>query len=249
MRKLVSMLLILSMLLTLPTMSFADSSNGFAVYSEKTALPNDSTAYEDNKCPDNFNVGVVTNTNPGKFMDIIPYGSDPGEGAYQLFTTARYSSGMTYDIGPMESKSAFTLLNNVWTIGSSFVKTSQSVVLGVASVGYNELQGDIVVSSPSSAKVSKSYSNIYKKGQVYKNQVWKDYVTTHYQETFTHEYGSYASKSGYTRTKTIDRTGEYGYSPVNIEYTTHYHQNSWIQSNALSRYSTNGTPIEEYVVN
>ena len=58
----------------------------------------------------------------------------------------------------------------------------------------------IIQTTPGSAQVSKSYSSFYYFGMVYTNGSWKTKVTTHYRETNTHEYGSYASTTGYTRT-------------------------------------------------
>jgi|LGVF01.1.fsa_nt_gb hypothetical protein len=200
-------------------------------------MPDDSSAYEDNKYKEDDNIEGL----------IMPLSDDPGEGAVLVERTGRVASGITYELGPKEEKSEYRLLSHVWTIGSSFVKTSQSVVIGVAEVVFSELEDDIIVTMPAAAQVSKSYSNIYNMGKVHENGNWKDYVLTHYRETFTHEYGSYASTFGYTKTYIYDYTGENGYNPVETKYTEHYYNNTWIADKALYQYSNGHSRYDEYV--
>ena len=151
MKKIVILILMVTIIMSLGISSFASESNGYARYSEDTSMPDDSSAYEDNKYQRDATTDVL----------IVPMSEIPGEGAVMVEKTERQSSGITYDLGPKEEKSEYRLLSHAWTIGSSFLKTSQSVVIGVAEVAFSELESDIVVTMPSAAQVSKSYSNIY----------------------------------------------------------------------------------------
>ena len=84
---------------------------------------NDKEAYNDNK----FNE-IEQN------QSITPLYVPIDEGTISVEKSARTATGVTYQIAPKEVKSQFKLLSYVWKIGSSFLKTSQSVVIGVADI-------------------------------------------------------------------------------------------------------------------
>lgn len=171
----------------------------------------------------------------------VPLGEDPGVGATRV-VVSRWSSGYTYQ-DDEKSGIASAIWNIALTILSYFTTTAGQIMLDVA-----QLFGDGVnTSQGATTRLYHSFSYPDKLAQVWTaNRVWQTYFTSSTREWYRHEFASYTTTAGFTRTGTRDYTPEQGASPYRIEYATHYFDDTWLQNEAWYRWYYNMAPGYEY---
>lgn len=183
-------------------------------------------------------------------LNDVNYAIPIPDGTVDIVTTSAWTSGTVYEDSSLSNAILSAIKDSVLTIVSYFTATVINVVKDVATIAYGLLPTDIKLTSPGAAKLSHSYSYVDKLGKVYNESTnqWIMKVDIQKRQWFRHEWASFATTEGYTRTGTVDYTADRGYSPIQEDKKYGYDDNSYISAEASYRYNTNQAPLRSTFV-
>lgn len=174
---------------------------------------------------------------------ITPYAIVPEDGATKII---HYTySGLGVIDTPDDSISG--ILQTIKDIGMEvagvFVSTVQGVVLGATDL----LISQIAFDKYTTAKTFKSYRYAGKEVQVYTGSSWRKYYDARARETYKHYFATFVTKDNFTRTDTEDYTADKGYSPVKVEPSKNFNNESELRYRAwYNWYMGSGYRYPEY---
>lgn len=159
---------------------------------------------------------------------------EPGVGSTRIIID-RWSSGATY-----QDDEKYGLAGTIWnvtmTIAPYFAGTAGSVILDIAEL-FGEWAQNVDMNKGATSRLYHSYSYPDKLAQVWIDaKVWRTYYTSQSREWYRHEFASYTTIYGFTRSASRDFTGDLGYAPINTDYAPHYRDDSWLQTEAWRRW-------------
>lgn len=175
--------------------------------------------------------------------DFGLYAEDPGSGALRVIPTNNWSSGYVYQDGSNSG-----ILSSIADLGVTLVDSfsgktvlvkASTMVYNVASNIFGIASSYVETQKPVNTVLYHSFSYYQKLGQVYiANNGWQTKIRLETRYWMKHEFASFQTKSGYTKTGTYDnpKPAIQDYYDTKLYGFTHFYNEQWILDITRGRY-------------
>lgn len=216
--------LVLSLVLNISIVSFADGFDDYATLNSPTL-----TEEEEKQLHDKIEESLINNKDDELNLlgQITTYGPIAPAGTTD-YETFRYSTGAVFQD---ESSGIFDDLNDEMILVLSLIPAT-SVILSVSSY----VDSNVDNKKWAHAKTYLSYSYFGKNGLVSDGSKFDVWWKTESRDTFKHYWSSWTQNDGYTRSGTQDFIPPNGYSAIRTELSAHLNDITYIKDTAYNNY-------------
>jgi|LGOV01.1.fsa_nt_gb hypothetical protein len=186
---------------------------------------------------------VYENKNEDIYISNEAFGTrsvEPGDEAVQVVTTNLWTTGNTYEGTSKQSSTLSNLFTTSFTVAGYYLNSGLNIIKDVSYISLNLQWNEVALSSPGVIKVSHSYSYTSRLGQVYNaaTRNWNTKVDIEKRYIYAHEYASFKSTDGLTRTGTYDKLD----SPIATEAKAYYNDTNWIIDRTYAIHNSTSFP-------